>query len=135
MEKILKEFQKFYRRHSEMWLERYAYKESAQHLLLMAFLQRIINAGGEIVREMALGNERIDLLVRYKKQEFALELKIRWRDYSIEDGKEQLARYLDKVGLEEGYLVIYETREKSWDEKIYWQEIKYKNKKLILVGL
>lgn len=135
MEKILKEFQKFYRRHSEAWLERYAYKESAQHLLLMAFLQRIINAGGEIVREMALGNERIDLLVRFKKQEFALELKIRWRDYSVEDGKEQLHRYLDKVGLEEGYLVIYETREKSWEEKIYWQEIIYKNKKLILVGL
>jgi len=135
MEKVLHEFQKFYRRHSEAWLERYAYKESAQHLLLMAFLQRLINAGGEIIREMALGNERIDMLVKFQKQQFAFELKIRWRDYSIEDGKEQLHRYLDKVGLDEGYLVIYETREKSWHEKIYWKEIEYKNKKIIMVGL
>ncbi|MBN2088306.1 AAA-like domain-containing protein [candidate division KSB1 bacterium] len=135
MEKVIKEFQKFYRRHSEAWLDRYAYKESAQHLLFMAFLQRIINAGGEIIREMALGNERVDMLVKYKQQEFAFELKIRWRDYTIEDGKEQLHRYLDKVGLDEGYLVIYETRDKSWDEKIYWKEIEYKNKKIIMVGL
>ncbi|MGP8321833.1 MAG: AAA-like domain-containing protein [Methanosarcinaceae archaeon] len=135
MEKVLREFQKFYRRNSEAWLKRYEYRESAQHLLLMAFLQRIINAGGAITREMALGNGRIDMLVKFKKQRFAFELKIRWRDYTIEDGKEQLHRYLDKVGLNEGYLVIYETRKKSWDEKIYWKEIKYKNKKIIMVGL
>ena len=56
-------------------------------------------------------------------------------DYSIEDGKEQLYRYLDKVGLNEGYLVIYETRDKSWDEKIYWKEIEYHDKKIIMVGI
>jgi len=84
---------------------------------------------------MALGNERIDMLVKFQKQQFAFELKIRWRDYSIEDEKEQLHRYLDKVGLDEGYLVIYETRNKSWHEKIYWKEIEYKNKKIIMVGL
>jgi hypothetical protein len=77
MGKVLTEFQGFYRRNSGSWLERYEYKESAHHLLLMAFLQRIVNAGGDIIREMAVGNGRIDMLVKFgekHKQEFALEL-------------------------------------------------------------
>ena len=135
MDKVLKEFQKFYRRNSEFWIKRYEYRESAQHLLLLAFLQRIVNAGGEIIHEMALGNNRLDLLVKFQHQEFALELKI-WRDtYTIEDGKEQLSRYLDKLGLKQGYLVIFDSRQKSWEEKIYTKEITFEGKKIIMVGL
>ena len=66
MDKVLMEFQKFYRRNSEFWIQRYEYRESAQHLLLLAFLQRIVNAGGEIIHEMALGNNRLDLLVKFQ---------------------------------------------------------------------
>jgi len=36
---LLKEFQKFYRRHSESWIERFNYKEAGHQLLLMAFLR------------------------------------------------------------------------------------------------
>lgn len=135
MEKVLKEFQEFYRRNSDSWLKRYEYRESAHHLLLMAFLQRIINAGGEIVREMAVGNGRIDMLVKFGKQEFALELKVKWGDHIIEDGKEQLRRYLDILGLDEGYLVIFDPSEKTWEEKLYYKAIDYNNKKLTMVGL
>ncbi len=135
MEKVLKEFQVFYRRNSGSWLERYEFKESAQHLLLMAFLQRVINAGGEIVREMAVGNGRIDLLVRYGNRDFALELKVKWNNYTIEDGKEQLDRYLDTLGLKEGYLVIFDPADISWEEKIYWKGLTYNGKKITMVGL
>ncbi len=135
MEKVLKEFQVFYRRNSGMWLNRYEYKESAHHLLLMSYLQRLVNAGGEIIREMALGNRRIDMLVRFGNQEFALELKIKWGDYTIEEGKEQLSDYLDTVGLKEGYLVIFDPAAIDWQEKIYWQRTTYKNKTIIMVGL
>ncbi|MDQ1355116.1 MAG: family ATPase [Acidobacteriota bacterium] len=135
MEKLLKEFQKFYRRNSGAWLDRFEYKESAHHLLLMAFLQRVINSGGEIIREMALGNGRIDLLVKFGKQEFALELKIKRDEYTIEDGKEQLSRYLDRLGLNEGYLVIFDPAEKSWAEKLYFTLLPMGNKTIIMVGL
>jgi hypothetical protein len=135
MEKVLKEFQKFYRRNSEAWLERYEYKESAHHLLLMAFLQRIVNAGGEIIREMAAGNGRIDMLVRYGKQEFALELKIKRDNLTIEDGKEQLAGYLDRLGLTKGYLVVFDPAGRKWEEKIYIKEEDYKGKTIVLVGV
>jgi hypothetical protein len=135
MEKVLKEFQKFYRRNSGSWLERYEYKESAHHLLLMAFLQRLVNAGGEIIREMALGNGRIDMMVKFQKQEFAMELKIKRDSYTIEDGKKQLNRYLDTLGLKQGYLIIFDPGNASWEEKLYYKPITFKNKKIIMVGL
>ncbi|MDQ1353140.1 MAG: hypothetical protein QG657_3446, partial [Acidobacteriota bacterium] len=135
MEKLLKEFQEFYRRNSGAWLDRYEYKESAHHLLLMAFLQRVINSGGEITREMALGNGRIDLLVKFKKQEFALELKILRDKYTIEDGKKQLGRYLDRLGLKQGYLVIFDPGPAEWEEKLYYQEMAVGDKTIIMVGL
>ncbi|MCK4764058.1 MAG: AAA-like domain-containing protein [Candidatus Aminicenantes bacterium] len=135
MEKLLKEFQEFYRRNSEAWLERYTFKESAHHLLLMAFLQRVVNNSGEIIREMAVGNGRIDILIRFGKQEFALELKIQRHSYTVEDGKKQLSRYLDGLGLEEGYLVIFDPGDKEWEEKLYFEEIEYQGKKITMVGL
>jgi hypothetical protein len=135
IEKALKEFQEYYRRNSGAWLERYEYKESAHHLLLMAFLQRIVNSGGEIIREMAVGNGRIDMLVKYKNQEFALELKVKRDKYTIEDGKKQLARYLDGLGLNRGYLVIFDPAGIEWEEKIYWKEILHNGKTIIMVGL
>jgi hypothetical protein len=135
MEKLLKEFQKFYRRNSGAWLDRYEYKESAHHLLLMAFLQRVVNAGGEIIREMAVGNGRIDMLVKFGKQEFALELKIIRDKYTIEDGKEQLGRYLDRLGLNKGFLVIFDPGPADWEKKLYFQEIPLGDKKITMVGL
>lgn len=135
MEKALKKFQEYYRRNSGAWLERYEYKESAHHLLLMAFLQRIVNAGGEIIREMAVGNGRIDMLVKFGNQEFALELKVKRDRYTIEDGKEQLTRYLDGLGLKQGYLVIFDPGDIEWEEKIYWKEEHYKGKTIFMVGL
>ncbi|MDQ1350037.1 MAG: hypothetical protein QG657_338, partial [Acidobacteriota bacterium] len=135
MEKLLKEFQEFYRRNSGVWLDRYEYKESAHHLLLMAFLQRVVNSGGEITREMALGNGRIDLLVKFGKQEFALELNINRDKYTIEDGKKQLGRYLDRLGLKQGYLVIFDPVPAEWEEKLYYKEITVGEKTIIMVGL
>ena len=53
MNGLLKAFQEFWRENSEIWMEKYEYKEAAPHLILQAFLQRVINGGGEILREYA----------------------------------------------------------------------------------
>lgn len=58
MDRLLKEFQKFWRRHSEIWEQRADYTEAFPHLLLMAFLQRVLNGGGNIEREYAAGRGR-----------------------------------------------------------------------------
>jgi hypothetical protein len=61
--KLLAAFQQFFRENSEAWLERFDYKEAGPHLLLQAFLQRIVNGGGRVEREYGLGRRRTDLLV------------------------------------------------------------------------
>ncbi len=61
MKKLLTDFQHFWRMNSEIWIERYQYKEAAPHLVLMAFLQRILNAEGSLSRELATGPKRLDL--------------------------------------------------------------------------
>ncbi|MCK4762595.1 MAG: AAA-like domain-containing protein [Candidatus Aminicenantes bacterium] len=134
MRKVLTAFQEFYSENAESWLERFAFKESAHHLLLMAFLQRLVNAGGEIVREMAVGNGRIDLLVKFHKQRTAMELKINRGKKSIEKAKKQLDRYLDRLGLNEGYLILFDPGKGDWEKKLFMEEITYNQKKITMVG-
>ncbi len=55
MDSLLKAFQQFWRENSEIWEEKYEYKETAPHLILQAFLQRVVNGGGDILREYAGG--------------------------------------------------------------------------------
>ncbi|MCS6861044.1 MAG: ATP-binding protein, partial [Abditibacteriales bacterium] len=62
---LLRAFQKFFRRHSEAWLERFEFQEAGPHLMLMAFLQRVVNAGGTVEREFAVGSGRADVVVRW----------------------------------------------------------------------
>ena len=63
MVKLLTEFQKFFQENSEHWIRRFEYQEAWPHLLLQAYLQRIVNGGGQIIREYGLGLKRVDLLV------------------------------------------------------------------------
>ncbi len=63
------------------------------------------------------------------------ELIIGRDQFTIEDGKEQLAHYLDHLRLREGYLVIFDPGDKEWEEKLYLNEIAYNGKKIIMVGL
>jgi hypothetical protein len=135
MKRLLEAFQEFYRENAESWLDRFTFKESAHHLLLMAFLQRVVNAGGEIVREMAVGNRRVDLLVKFGSRRLALELKIKRGEQSIEKAKAQLDRYLDRLGLREGYLVIFDPADADWQQKLFMKETVYKDKTIIMVGV
>ncbi|MCX6581244.1 MAG: AAA-like domain-containing protein [Candidatus Aminicenantes bacterium] len=135
MKKIMLAFQEFYRENAESWIDRFEFKESAHHLLMMAFLQRIVNSGGEITREMAVGNGRVDLLVKFNGRRSAVELKIKRGEQSIEKAKLQLSNYLDRLGLAEGYLVIFDPGTGAWEEKLYYRETQFNDKKIIMVGL
>jgi hypothetical protein len=78
----------------------------------MAFLHRVVNGNGTIEREYAIGSRRMDLLVRYGEVRLALELKV-WRDGSKEplaEGLNQIDSYLNGLGLETGWLVIFDQR-------------------------
>ena len=121
---IMQDFQQFWRENSDVWTEKYEYKEAAPHLVLMAFLQRIINGGGHIVREFATGRKRMDLIVELGTFRYPVEIKL-WRGpQTLEEGTAQLNGYLDTLGLDEGWLVIFDRRpDVPWTEKISQQNM------------
>ncbi|MES2198770.1 MAG: AAA-like domain-containing protein [Chlamydiota bacterium] len=134
--KLLTGFTEFYRENSEIWLERFDYKEAGPHLLLLAFLQRIINGGGTIHREYALGRKRVDLLITWKTQRFVIELKVYRTKKDIEKGLKQTAEYMDKTGTPEGYLIVFDRNsEKSWTKKIYHKTEKVEEKRIEIWGM
>jgi AAA domain len=138
MDKLLRAFVKFYRRHSESWIQRFEYKEAGHQLLLMAFLQRIINGGGRIEREMAVGRGRTDLEIHWNDHVYVIEMKLKHDKYTREDGLEQIVRYLDKVGEPQGYLMLFELKnseEISWEERLKWEEIEENGKRITVIEL
>jgi len=131
MDALLKEFQVFWRENSEIWEEKSDYTEAFPHLLLMAFLQRVLNGGGRIEREYAAGRGRMDLLVRYKEKNHVIEIKMVYEKQSPDTikakGIAQTAKYRDtKAPGAPAYLIIFdrrpETKQKTWDERISWAE-------------
>jgi len=125
---LLVEFQDFYSERSESWLDKFSFHESGKQLLLMAFLQRIVNGGGKTTREMAVGRGRTDLVIEYEGDTFVLELKIRHKNYNSTKAYTQLIRYLDIKKQPQGYLILFENKpatEIPWEQRIKWTELEH----------
>ena len=54
---LLQAFLAFWRQHGEPLLSSAVYHEIAPHLVLMAFLHRVVNGGGILEREYAIGRD------------------------------------------------------------------------------
>jgi len=122
MGRLISEFLEFWVQHGPVLVEGMSYHEAAPQLVLMAFLQRIVNGGGYVEREYAIGRGRIDLLVKWPLsgkgaqskawQREAIELKV-WADKKpdpLEQGLKQLDQYMAQVGLDHGFLVLFDRR-------------------------
>ncbi len=109
---LLAAFLAFWRQHGEPLLGSAPYHEIAPHLVLMAFLHRVINGDGTLEREYAIGSGRMDLCLRYGAVTLGIELKV-WRDGRPDpllQGLVQLDDYLAGLGLGSGWLVIFDRR-------------------------
>jgi hypothetical protein len=142
MDKLITAFQGFFRKHFEHWVDGFDYAEAGPQLLLQAFLQRIVNSGGQVGREYGLGRQRTDLLVTWPfkegTQEAVLELKIRYGslETTIQKGLEQTWKYMDKCGTKEGYLLIFDRRENiAWEQKIFRKEEQFNNIPINVYGM
>jgi hypothetical protein len=136
MELLMRDFQQFWRENGDVYIKQYTYKEAAPHLILMAFLQRVVNGGGQIVRDMAAGYGRLDLCLFYEGQKYPIELKIRYGQKYLEKGLEQIARYMDIYGCNEGWLAIFDRRVRvKWDDKIFMKKKIVDGKTITIVGL
>jgi len=127
---LLREFQRFWRRHSDLWEEKADYTEAFPHILLMAFLQRVVNGGGRIEREYAAGRGRMDLAILYGGAWSIIEIKLvhpgDGRATTVAEGLEQVIRYRDTIDRSaDAWLVVFDRtpagRQKSWEERLTWE--------------
>ena len=127
VEGLIADFQTFFREHSEHWVQRFEqYREAGPQLLLQAHLQRVVNGGGVIEREYALGRGRTDLLIRWpqggRTRKFVVECKLRrgGLERTIVEGLAQTRGYMDRCGAEAGHLIVFDRApERAWTEKIF----------------
>ncbi len=115
------------------------YPEAVPHFAFMAFLQRVVNGGGTVLREYAANRGAIDLVVLYGPDRFVVEIKrVRPRD-GLErirtEGITQLSGYLDSLGADEGWLLVFDSREgRSWDQRCWTEEVELEGRTLHLRG-
>lgn len=109
---LLGAFLAFWRQFGQAMLASAPYAEVAAQLVLLAFLDRVANGGGSVMPEYALGRGRIDVCLTWRKQRVGIELKV-WREGRPNpepDGLAQLDGYLSALGLDTGWLVIFDQR-------------------------
>ena len=135
IQKVLEAYIEFYKEHSELVTQRKTYSEAAHHLLFMAWLQRIVNGGGQISREYAAGLKRLDLCIDFAGERFAFELKLKSKKALI-DGKTQLVDYLQRLSLDSGWLIIFNRKPiKDWDAVGKREFVEESGKKIEIIWL
>ncbi|HEX4963202.1 MAG TPA: AAA family ATPase [Thermoanaerobaculia bacterium] len=140
---LLEDFRAFWCENAEPYLAQAPYSEAAAQLVFMAFLQKVVNGGGFIDREYAVGSGRIDLCIRWPRpgriERWAIELKV-WRDGRpdpVPQGLKQLGSYLERLGLEHGTLIVFDGRSvaKPLPERCSIEEVIAEGKRIEVVRL
>ena len=127
VEGLIAAFQAFFRERSEHWVQRFEqYHEAGPQLLLQAHLQRVVNGGGRIEREYALGRGRTDLLIVWpqggRERRYVVECKVRRGDLerTIAEGVAQTRAYVDRCAAETGHLIVFDrSPQRTWEQKIF----------------
>lgn len=107
MEHVITRFQDLM--HEEYRDSTVPFLEKEGRLLFLTFLKPIINGMGfYYVEPQTRDNRRMHLVVTYCQEEFIIELKI-WRGEKYEqNGRDQLAEYLETRNIPNGYLVTFD---------------------------
>lgn len=124
LHRLLGEFTAFWIQHADILTNRHTYNEAGCQLAFFGYLHRVINGGGTVDREYAVGRGRIDLHIRWPYmtadgerawQWEAIELKVHHPGQSdpLAEGLGQLDAYLDRLGLDTGTLIIFDRRPAS----------------------
>ncbi len=127
----------FWREQGEVMMNTVRYHEAAPTLVLMAYLQRVVNGAGRIEREYAAGSGRMDLLVVHGDVRMAIEVKV-WRDKQADPlakGVLQLEWYLARHALPNGFLVIFDQRTNApdWLERMSTEQLTTESERIIVV--
>ena len=118
---MLSMFKDFWCKNSDIWGTNIpGYKHAAPQLVLQAFLQRVVNGGGYITREYALGTRRTDLFIEWlykideknKIQNIVIEIKTIDKKQKYEtlrdDALTQTAIYAKKCKTNDAHIIIFD---------------------------
>ena len=88
-------------------------------MVFLAFMRPILNGAGYDFKEPQVSDEkRLDVVITYYQHLYVAELKIWHGDEAHEKGLAQLVNYLDTLGLETGYLLIFDhNKKKTWKKE------------------
>jgi hypothetical protein len=117
VDRMLEEFTDFWLENGEWMASDTGYNEAGAQIVFMAFLHRMVNGDGFVDREFGLGRDRADILIRRPygdglTQREAFELKV-WKDGRpdpLERALGQIDKYLARLRLDTGTLVIFDHR-------------------------
>ena len=115
------------------------YPEAVPHIAFMAFLQRVVNGGGRVLREYAAGRKALDLVVEFGPDRFVVEVKrVRPRD-SLDTVRRaavrQVRRYLDGTGVREGWVLLFDQHPGlTWEERLWASEEVVDGCRIVLRG-
>jgi len=145
--KLLTMFKDFWIENSKIWRPELAgYTEAAPHLVIQAFLQRILNGDGAIFREYSFGRNRFDIYITWnydvtsgtktKTQQFLIELKTikAGQKYTTlkKNAIDQTAEYAHTCGISENAHIIFFNRDfqDKWHTKAPNEKITHDGVKL-----
>lgn len=124
LEAILLKFQAFMREQDSS--KDRDFLERNGRLVFLAFIKPIINGAGFDFKEPQISEERrLDVVMTYWQHKYVAELKI-WRGPAAHAaGLAQLADYLERQGLNEGYLIVFDhAKKKTWQSS--WETVQGK---------
>ncbi len=112
-QRVLDKFQAFMKAKGAMVSKHRSFREVTGQLLLLSYLDLLVNGKGWTFKEPQSGEGRIDVVCCYGRQKEIVELKLWYGPRRYADGLAQLARYLDREGLDHGYLFVFDRRENT----------------------
>jgi hypothetical protein len=86
--------------------------ELVSHIVMTAWLDRVVNGGGRVDREVAVARGKVDVLVRHRDLRLPIEIKVHLDDRAdpVPEGLRQLDRYCEALRVDTGWLVVFDQR-------------------------
>jgi len=128
--RVFDKFQAFMKSKGAVVAKHPEFEEMFGQLLLLSYLDILVNGKGWTFKEVQSGKSRIDVLCCYKNQKEVVELKLWYGERRYEAGLNQLAKYLDNESLDHGYLVVFDRREAA-SKEYGFKEHKVSGKKIL----
>lgn len=131
---MLLKYREYVRRRGFRAFDTEQLKEGAWHYSLDGFINFAIQGlGGDTFIEVPTGRGRTDIFIRYKTHTYVIETKIYTDETYFQNGKYQLADYLESERLDEGYYVVFSNRHEADDVLDFDEEINGKRIVTVIV--